>query len=647
MDKKNLASAIVATAPSPATSGTSLVVLSGEGGWFPTVFPFYATAAPDGELATPSNAEIVKVTGIAGNTLTIVRAQRGTTALSIDVGWRITAAIYAEDSSDDIYVEQFGAVGDNSTDDTAAIQAAIDYAAANRGRNVVFGAKTYKVTASLELASYVNLIGKGGSPSNANGTIIRTTSTTASIVHADITTTSMTSVRIRGIRLEGAFSGTGDGIYLENTGSGGSHPPYTYFNFEDLYIVGCGGVGFNVECLIVSSLTNVVSESNDGGFFFNGSAAGGFSTVNTSCNLSSCFANGNTTYGFNLDHSTYMSMQNCAADSNGTSYIINTCNAIALSGCGYEYGDPDSATPGDGYVISGGSANIGLYDCYSLNNKDIAVWVKGSSYAITLVGFQENSPAGGAANSFKVESGSIVTLIDPNYTTAVSNAGTLTYLTDGAGGMSIPAGVFFNSTAYVASALTLDNDIHMLPYQQIQDQSGHAILELGAFGTPANYIGVETSEAGNAATIYAAGSDSSVDINVVSKGASSRLQHRGVSVPTISSTDILTNKRVTPRTGTVASSATPTINTDDVDYYTITAQAVDITSFTTNLSGTPTDGQRLWIAITGTASRAITWGASFEASTVALPTTTSGTNRLDVGFVWNSVTSKWRCVTVA
>lgn len=111
-----------------------------------------------------------------------------------------------------------------------------------------------------------------------------------------------------------------------------------------------------------------------------------------------------------------------------------------------------------------------------------------------------------------------------------------------------------------------------------------------------------------------------------------------------SDTQTLTNKRITPRVGTAASSATPTINTDNYDVYTLTAQAVDITSFTTNLSGTPTDGQKLWIAITGTAARAITWGASFEASTIALPTTTVSTNRLDVGFVWNAATSKWRCV---
>lgn len=109
-----------------------------------------------------------------------------------------------------------------------------------------------------------------------------------------------------------------------------------------------------------------------------------------------------------------------------------------------------------------------------------------------------------------------------------------------------------------------------------------------------------------------------------------------------------TQARLVPRTGTTTSSATPTINTDTVDNYDITALSTAITSMTTNLSGTPTTDQTLWISFTdnGTA-RAITWGTSFEASTVALPTTTVISTRLDVGFVWNAVTTKWRCVAVA
>jgi hypothetical protein len=133
----------------------------------------------------------------------------------------------------------------------------------------------------------------------------------------------------------------------------------------------------------------------------------------------------------------------------------------------------------------------------------------------------------------------------------------------------------------------------------------------------------------------------------IANGGTGATTLAGASIATYSGTETLTNKRITPRVSTDTSSATPTINTDTTDQFGLTAQAADITSFTTNLSGTPTDGQKLWIYIVGTAARAITWGASFEASTVALPTTTVSTDRLDVGFVWNAATSKWRCVAVA
>lgn len=116
---------------------------------------------------------------------------------------------------------------------------------------------------------------------------------------------------------------------------------------------------------------------------------------------------------------------------------------------------------------------------------------------------------------------------------------------------------------------------------------------------------------------------------------------------TLSSTGAsLINARVKPRVDTVASSATPIINVGTTDYFSITALAVNITSMS-GWSGTPTDGQRLWVSIVGTATRTITWGSGFESSTVVLPTTTVSTNRLDIQLIWNAVSSKWRCILVA
>lgn len=130
-------------------------------------------------------------------------------------------------------------------------------------------------------------------------------------------------------------------------------------------------------------------------------------------------------------------------------------------------------------------------------------------------------------------------------------------------------------------------------------------------------------------------------------GALKRLSWANLKAAFAAATATLTNKRINPRVTSEASSATPTINSDNTDLHRVTALAVNVTSFTTNLTGTPVHGQGLLIEITGTAARTLAWGASFEASTVPLPTTTSSTNMLTVAFTWNSATSKWRCIGVA
>lgn len=103
------------------------------------------------------------------------------------------------------------------------------------------------------------------------------------------------------------------------------------------------------------------------------------------------------------------------------------------------------------------------------------------------------------------------------------------------------------------------------------------------------------------------------------------------------------------RTDSISSSATPTFDTDNYDILEISALATNITSMTTNLTGTPYDGQPFIVKITDNgSSRTITWGSKFEASgTIGLPTTTTPGVLLTVGFMWNPVTSKWRIVGVS
>lgn len=69
--------------------------------------------------------------------------------------------------------------------------------------------------------------------------------------------------------------------------------------------------------------------------------------------------------------------------------------------------------------------------------------------------------------------------------------------------------------------------------------------------------------------------------------------------------------------------------------------------FVAGMTFTPA-GNTINFVSTSATARALTWGASFEASgTVPLPTTTVISTTLDVGFRWNATTSKWRCVASA
>jgi predicted transcriptional regulator len=116
-----------------------------------------------------------------------------------------------------------------------------------------------------------------------------------------------------------------------------------------------------------------------------------------------------------------------------------------------------------------------------------------------------------------------------------------------------------------------------------------------------------------------------------------------------SGTKTLTNTRVTKRTVTSSGpGATPTWNTDNVDKQKFTALAANITSMTSGLSGTPQDGDELWVYFkdNGTA-RTIAWGTSFVSSGVATLLATTVINKTHmVKLEYDATAAKWVCMAV-
>jgi hypothetical protein len=114
---KNFAYSTVLIAPSPATSGVTVVLQSGDGAKFP-VAPFDVTFWPAGVQPLTTNAEIARCTTKVTDTLTITRAQYGTTARTVVVGDQvcqpIDAFLFSQYLAVSNFLSEFSGNGDSA-----------------------------------------------------------------------------------------------------------------------------------------------------------------------------------------------------------------------------------------------------------------------------------------------------------------------------------------------------------------------------------------------------------------------------------------------------------------------------------------------------------------------------------------------------
>jgi hypothetical protein len=88
----NLAYGIVSGPPAPVDSGSTLTLEAGNGARFPAA-PFQVTIWPIRQIPDPTNAEIASCTAVAGDTLTLLRAQQGTAPRRIVVGDQVALTV--------------------------------------------------------------------------------------------------------------------------------------------------------------------------------------------------------------------------------------------------------------------------------------------------------------------------------------------------------------------------------------------------------------------------------------------------------------------------------------------------------------------------------------------------------------------------
>lgn len=111
----------------------------------------------------------------------------------------------------------------------------------------------------------------------------------------------------------------------------------------------------------------------------------------------------------------------------------------------------------------------------------------------------------------------------------------------------------------------------------------------------------------------------------------------------------LTNKRITPRINSVATSDTITPPSDTVDQYNVTALAEPATFAPP--SGTPTDGQRLTVRVRDAGvAQPITWASGsggYKGFGSGLPSSTVAGKTTYVQLIYSVQTNTWDAVTVS
>jgi hypothetical protein len=326
-----------------------------------------------------------------------------------------------------ISVKDFGATGNGTTDDTTAIQAAIDYAVANNIGTIKVPSGTYNITSPIRLYDRTALIGdnsgtttisKSTTTVGAGSNTARSGSVTDSYAYDDIIQVIHANnayayyVQIKGLHLKKTtYATSSHGVY---------YPRTAYVKFEDVW---CENVQYGMFTYdtFMSSMKNCMMQGVVYGYTHANDGTG--NGTGTSIVFQNCYVNFDVTtgaqpsIGFNLFGLSYSNLFSCGVD-NGkpttggiTAYYMSTCNTINISGCGTEN------STGRVIYLASGSATVTGLRTYRYTGSSLAtsatVWVESSS-TLTLTECKfETLLSAGVQYNWLINDGSQVIEINP------------------------------------------------------------------------------------------------------------------------------------------------------------------------------------------------------------------------------------------
>jgi len=365
----------------------------------------------------------------------------------------------------------FGAKGDGATDDTAALQAALDAAFAADGPGfLTIPPGTYRVTRTLRIAPKE---GEAGDITRHHGIVAHGARLNSAITDGGNVLqvncrSTMRFLTIEGLDILGNGQ-EGHGLHLEC-----EHQDHYLYNFclRDLVVQGVGGDGLRlIGNVFEGQLINVYSRDNkkNGATFAHGSRAGILSAIHV---FGSVFGQ-NGQFGAAMVHGCYdVSFHGCYFLLNGKEGLVAENGCTLLSNCGFENNHesaPDFAHGGPGIWLQNFGTLIGCTG-YSMfkQNRLIQAYIVSQFTMIGCTGSGDGGAKGAGLARLGGEKKARAVVISPS--------GTVEYMKDfeaveiGAAGQG---GVRFASNWQSANLMQLGD------YRLWVDKSGRLRLKNG------------------------------------------------------------------------------------------------------------------------------------------------------------------------
>lgn len=299
-------------------------------------------------------------------------------------------------------VKSFGAAGNGSTDDTSAIQAAIDACQAAGGGVVYFPPGTYVLNTGLTLASYTNvwLVGAGWNVTSlAAGadsiTLISMTGTTKRCAVQSMWVGSFSArTGVTGLSFVGTALGTPVSellvrdVKIQNVNNPIVCTNMQQSNMENVGVVqsiasAVSGVGMNVKGSITCNFRDFIFLATVGTFGNDNVRVDQDCDTPTLQNFN--ISGGTTGYGIRFRNGAGSTgprlarATNCyAEDCSRSGFYVEACRDLRLQGC------HAAVNTVDGFTIAGGTS-IELTDCFALQNGAYGYYISGGT-GVGLVG---------------------------------------------------------------------------------------------------------------------------------------------------------------------------------------------------------------------------------------------------------------------